>query len=220
MDHQNGRKPSESLKKMLSKAGALKTNAECSRMLYTKFTINGVNYCRAHLLIRCHLCEEDNSGSQDDCDSEREELSLRCGGDARLNKRAEKWGNRTLDMVFVAREEIDALQGKGIPASLRMEHKSRERAVNEEFLADVARVFEEGASQCCYWGCKQPDADKLSRCSGCGVVKYCSKEHQMLDWKWEHKFECTKSVPKYVRDEIEADRQRNLQGNYDHIDRF
>ena len=111
------------------------------------------------------------------------------------------------------------IEGIGYPPTLHRELEEIERAVNNEFLADVAQTFKKGTSQCCYWGCKQPDSNKLAKCSGCGVVKYCSREHQTLDWKWEHKFECTKAIPKDVLDNIEADRQRNLRGNYDHIDR-
>merc|ERR1712117_989587 len=94
------------------------------------------------------------------------------------------------------------------------EMKSNERALNDEFLADVAGTFKNGASQCCYWGCKKPDVEKLYKCTGCGVVKYCSKNHQVLDWKWEHEFECTKSVPKFLLDEYEANQKRNLAGDY------
>ena len=31
---------------------------------------------------------------------------------------------------------------------------------------------------------------KLSRCSGCNAVWYCSKEHQISDWKLRHKQQC------------------------------
>ena len=32
----------------------------------------------------------------------------------------------------------------------------------------------------------------LLKCSGCKCVSYCSKEHQVADWKKEHKHECKK----------------------------
>ena len=198
----------------------MKSDPMCSRLMFSKFVINGVYYCRPHLLIRCHFCEEDNAGMQDECNEERQKLGLRCGGDARLNQRAEKWGDRVLCGQLEAKMKVEQTQGQGIPLSLRMELKTREKAINEELLADVAEVFKKGASQCCYWACKNPDAEKLSKCAGCGVVRYCSKEHQQLDWKWEHKWECTKSVPKFLLDEIEADRQRNLRGDYEKIDRW
>ena len=28
------------------------------------------------------------------------------------------------------------------------------------------------------------------KCSGCGKVSYCSKNHQLMDWKARHKKEC------------------------------
>eukprot|EP01083_Nonionella_stella_P027744 76422_1 len=33
---------------------------------------------------------------------------------------------------------------------------------------------------------------KLLRCSGCNTVWYCSKEHQLSDWKLRHKRQCTR----------------------------
>jgi len=217
MDRSNSGKPSESYKKMLSKEIKLDADPEAARMFFSKFTINGVNYCRPHLLISCHLCEEDNSGCQDDCDAERERLSLRCGGDARLNERAERWKVRVTGMLLEVHMKIKDIGG--MPMGLKLEMKRGERELNDEFLADVSQTFKDGASQCCYYGCEMPDAKTLSKCAGCGVVKYCCKEHQTLDWKWEHKFECTSKVPKFVLEEIESDRQRNLRGIYDNTER-
>ena len=87
------------------------------------------------------------------------------------------------------------------------------------FLAENDHVMKnQGASQCCYWACKTPngcDGGKLLKCSACGIAKYCCKEHQQLDWKWEHKGECTASLPGWLKEEMEQDRLRNLKGDYD-----
>jgi len=208
MNHTNKQTPSESCKKILSKEMKLDDDPELARMIFGIFTINGVNYCRPHLMISCHLCEEDSFHIQEECDEERKRLNLRPGGDPQLNKRAEFWRDRILSELFKVKATIS--KKKAFPPGM----KTKEKAINDDFLEDVSRAFKEGASQCCYWGCEKPDAEKLLKCAGCGVVKYCCKEHQKLDWKWEHKYECTKSVPKNLLDEMEADRKRNLRGNY------
>ncbi|CAM1299122.1 PDCD2 (predicted), partial [Pycnogonum litorale] len=38
---------------------------------------------------------------------------------------------------------------------------------------------------CCVCGCRGPQ-----RCGRCRVKHYCSRDHQLLDWKSEHKFSC------------------------------
>jgi hypothetical protein len=35
----------------------------------------------------------------------------------------------------------------------------------------------------------------LHKCSGCGIVKYCSKECQQSDWRKQHKNECNRKTP-------------------------
>ncbi len=36
------------------------------------------------------------------------------------------------------------------------------------------------------------------KCSGCGKVRYCSREHQTRDWKYRHKKECKDSSFEYI----------------------
>ena len=102
---------------------------------------------------------------------------------------------------------------------LQTELRAKEQKLNERFLADVDKTMNEGASQCCYYACANPAVEKLYKCAGCGIAKYCSKKHQKLDWQWEHKLECTKSTPQFVLDEIQSDRERHLRGDYDRIER-
>jgi hypothetical protein len=98
------------------------------------------------------------------------------------------------------------------------ESVAEERELNDKFLAETDEIMQnQGASQCCYWACKTPhgnDGRPLSRCTGCKIVKYCCKEHQALDWDWEHKAECTSVLPDWYKAELEADRERNLRGDY------
>ena len=45
--------------------------------------------------------------------------------------------------------------------------------------------------------------------------KVLCKSHQRLNWKWEHKGECTVNVPSWLREEYARDRTNNLNGSYD-----
>merc|ERR1719265_1759534 len=66
-------------------------------------------------MIRCHLCEEDNGSIQDECNEERKKLSLRPGGDERLDKRAAEWGDRILRLQLEAKTKVESLNGAEIP---------------------------------------------------------------------------------------------------------
>ena len=210
----------------------LHENPDLARMLYKSFVLNGVDYRRRHLLIRCHLCADDGNRLKDEADEERSRLGLRPGGDPRLNARAEEWGNLTKDMLFafdLKRDLIIQKYGKN-HGQTHPEHWQKlcrelavdERALNDRFLAETDELFaNQGASQCCYWDCKTPDGqenNKLFKCTGCGIAKYCCKEHQKLDWAWEHKGECTANVPDFFKREMEQNREMNLRGDYTNYD--
>ncbi|KAJ0242927.1 F-box protein [Hirschfeldia incana] len=67
-----------------------------------------------------------------------------------------------------------------------------------EFLADWFAVrggdssLGDGLRLCSHGGCGRPETRKheFRRCSVCGVVNYCSRACQALDWKLRHKVEC------------------------------
>ncbi|XP_018825186.1 F-box protein At1g67340 [Juglans regia] len=50
----------------------------------------------------------------------------------------------------------------------------------------------EGLRLCSHGGCGRPEtrAHEFRRCSVCGMVNYCSRGCQALDWKLRHKAEC------------------------------
>lgn len=192
-------------------------NRDLARMLYQYIVLNGAQYCRPHLLIRCHLCECDGWSLKEEADEERRNLGLRKSGDEALDQRARKWSERTVQAsmeVDLQRDLLIQRYGEN-HADTHPEHwqklmqymKASERAINDEFLQDFPEV-----SQCCYWACKQSDAKKLLRCSSCGIAKYCCKEHQTEDWKWEHKGECR--APEFLVFEYADGRKRNLAGDY------
>lgn len=58
--------------------------------------------------------------------------------------------------------------------------------------------------------CKEMDAAKLSRCSGCKIVYYCCKEHQANDWK-NHKKVC-KKLKESFQNEEDLERMEVKQG--------
>lgn len=202
-----------------------------SRELYKMTIINGGQYCRRHLMIFCHVCEVNNQslvGDGEEANEEREELGLRPVGDPRIHRRAEEWMGfiqgkqlqQTLECdIFRQMNGSDHLTtAPGQWDALMAKCKEDKKEINEKFLAEVDKTFEEGASECCYWACKKPTVEKLLRCAGCGINKYCSKEHQRLDWLWEHKGECQSQLPQFIKDEIEQDRLKFKNGEYN-IDR-
>lgn len=192
-----------------------------ARIMYGVIIINGAQYCRPHLLERCHLCQVDHRTVNEETNEERQRLGLRPCGDHALNERSTKWGNLTTSKILEHKLEVERLvntYGRD-HAQTHPEHwrefmrkaAASEREINDEFLADDPEV-----SQCCYWACENPNTSELRTCSGCAIVKYCCKEHQAQDWSWEHKGECR--LPEFLKQEYEEDRKRNLAGNYEKRD--
>ncbi|UJO14830.1 hypothetical protein CLAFUW4_08443 [Fulvia fulva] len=65
--------------------------------------------------------------------------------------------------------------------------------------------------QCSY--CKTKSDDKLSLCTGCRVVRYCSKEHQATHWP-THKSQCIPVKRARVLMEKEETKLRNFPGDW------
>lgn len=61
-----------------------------------------------------------------------------------------------------------------------------------------------GMRLCSHSGCGRPETRKheFRRCSVCGVVNYCSRACQALDWKFRHKVECA-PVERWLDDDGE-----------------
>ncbi len=201
---------------------------EMATEIYSGFVINGVEYCRRHLMIYCHLCRVNGQTLHEKVDRERIQLHLRNGGDPRINDRAYRWKDYSSEKQLQQQLQRDMLiykYGKN-HAKTHPEHWEKlwkewdddQLKINNRFLKENDEFMKnEGASQCCYWGCKTPNGienKKLLKCTGCGIVKYCCPEHQKLDWKWEHRGECTSSIPDYIKCDIEHDREKNLNGDY------
>jgi len=200
-----------------------------SRMMYQPMTINGISYCRRHLVLSCHLCMVDYNSSIQGVHKERSRLGLRRGGDPMLNERSARWkeevGGKQMYNT-IRHEELTIKYGKDHARThpehwinLGKELKADERELNDRFLSEVDDVKSQGVSQCCYWACKTPtgigEEKKLLKCTGCGIAKYCCKEHQKLDWSWEHKGECTVNLPAWFIAEMEQDRLDNINGSYE-----
>ena len=192
--------------------------------LYRTVSINGVEYCRAHLLLRCHLCELDFHDTQEAVEMEREDLELQPGGDARVDDFSAKWESKMEEYAFLLSLQRDMAGIQYGPRDLveaaqemteQMKHRAvNERSLNDEFFADLKELRTKGASKCCYWACENHSSNKLLVCTGCKFHKYCCKEHQALDWTWEHRAECTVNVPQCVLDDMAAEMERHLSGDY------
>ncbi|KAL3917651.1 MAG: hypothetical protein SGILL_004615, partial [Bacillariaceae sp.] len=158
----------KSLKMSMGKKMLLaKENEALARELYTYMNINGIQYCRRHLMVRCHLCEVDATHTQDGANEDRDNLGLRRGGDPRLNERAERWHEEILTKQFEARIKIDtmnAMYGQGTTEQaeqfqqMKTDSKADEREINDRFLKENEVILKnQGASTCCYWACQTPD---------------------------------------------------------------
>ncbi|KAJ7956046.1 F-box protein [Quillaja saponaria] len=66
-------------------------------------------------------------------------------------------------------------------------------------------VLAEGLRLCAHIGCGRPETrpHEFRRCSVCGMVNYCSRGCQALDWKLRHKMEC--SPPEIWADDNDGD---------------
>jgi hypothetical protein len=158
----------------------LNSDKEMPRMFYGRMLINGAQYCRQHLMIRCHLCEVDNTSVNLKADDERHCLHLRPCGDARLNAAGEKWKLLVVSKTLAQKLQIDLLiqrYGKNHAqtnpehwVNFQREACADERKINNQFLPECKKLFSQGASQCCYWACEIPDAPKLLRCGGCKIA--------------------------------------------------
>jgi len=206
--------------KKLNKPG----NEKLAMDLYHSVLVNGVEYCRTHLLLRCHLCQLDFRSLREEVEMEREELDLRPGGDSRLDHFSDKWESKVEEPSLLRALQGDIACIQYGPRDLVEEAQKMneyinnlpqdDRAMNAEFMRELKELKSKGVSECAYWACENPSTDKLLVCAGCKFHKYCCKDHQRLDWVWEHRAECTPNVPKCVLVEVEATMKRNLAGDY------
>lgn len=117
-----------------------------TRLMYTNMFINGVSYCRHHLMICCHLCQANNWHLHEETDEEWRQLGLREGGDPRLAERAEHWSDYILSNIAQEHMKIESLieqygrdDARTHPQhwnGLMREWTAEECQVNDRFLAD------------------------------------------------------------------------------------
>ncbi|CDY12640.1 BnaA02g13080D [Brassica napus] len=88
-----------------------------------------------------------------------------------------------------------------------------------KFLADWFAVrggvsLGDGLRLCSHGGCGRPETRKheFRRCSVCGVVNYCSRACQALDWKLRHKVNCAP-----MEQDAAYDGEGNVQIDGDHV---
>eukprot|EP01084_Bolivina_argentea_P095998 172568_1 len=60
------------------------------------------------------------------------------------------------------------------------------------------------AKECNLFQCKRKDT-KLNKCSKCQSVFYCSKKHQKMDWKIQHRDECNKLEERNMKYTLQKD---------------
>lgn len=81
--------------------------------------------------------------------------------------------------------------------------------VANKFLVDWFTVQPpaSGLRLCSHANCGRPETRRheFRRCSACGMVNYCSRACQALDWKLKHKYDCTPVADWEDREENDGD---------------
>ncbi|KAE9454845.1 hypothetical protein C3L33_13353, partial [Rhododendron williamsianum] len=83
-----------------------------------------------------------------------------------------------------------------------------------EWFAARGGVPGPGLRLCSHVGCGRPETRRheFRRCSVCGVVNYCSRACQALDWKMRHKAECA-PLERWLDENGDEDGNGNADGN-------
>lgn len=192
--------------------------------------INGGTYCRPHLKSDCHMCEVSYEHLHDEANSAREAHGLRPVGDLGLDASTWSIKDEVLKAQAVVMDEMAHLKATGqygpswrpTPAMRAVEDDINRR------MAEPPRC-----TACAYYKCTielagDPHTSagvELLTCTGCGIARYCSKECQRKDWRWEHKAECdwdgtlakalAKAAPLRALRAISDDEDDRLQGTVD-----
>ena len=151
--------------------------------LSDSIVINGGTYCRKHLRSSCHVCEIEYAHLHDEANQKRIAAGAREVGDKALNAvSVELWAEvNAAKIEFREKQKPYASTGSWCPGLLEYA-KANEARINAKYAVPPE------CSQCAYFRCGK--SGMLERCSRCHIVKYCSRDCQKADWKWEHKIEC------------------------------
>ena len=174
---------SPSLFKMLAKEQGLSGDHSIRDMIIKAILVNGGQYCRPHRRLSCHVCEVDYTSSHEAENEKRAHFRCRPCGDANLDEVSHVLHKEVYasQMEFKARQE--PYKGKGMWAP-----GLREWATANENDINARNAIPAECSQCSYYKCGK--TTDLKSCAKCKIVKYCSRECQTADWKYEHKYEC------------------------------
>jgi hypothetical protein len=95
------------------------------------------------------------------------------------------------------RAESETARVVPIPQNWRRSHKSSNPKIKTVSMsaatAATAATATATVEQCALCKATAGSDGKLRTCGGCGIVKYCSAEHQKEDWK-KHKGTCAQKV--------------------------
>ena len=162
--------------------GAL-SNPKIRDMITAFIIINGGQYCRPHRRLICHVCEADYTSTHQDENQKRINFGCRPCGDANLDEVSHVLNKEVYAVQMELRARQEPYEAKGILApGLKEWGAAIENDINTRYAIPAE------CSQCSYYQCGK--TTDLKSCAKCKIVKYCSRECQTADWKYEHKYEC------------------------------
>jgi hypothetical protein len=130
---------------------------------------------------------------RDEVDDERERLGIRLSGDPGLDQTGGPIGDQLITRFSIDAHGVPVNDGSS-PFSFPASAAAQIPTMNELRVAAAEHKSRTQCTSCAYWACPCPTGVPLTTCSKCKIVKYCGKDCQAADWKWEHKFECTVPV--------------------------